>query len=545
MLYTSDNVVDSEHSHPLTFLNQPGWVEVVGHGSFRQLIISNAGFVPKGYSAFTSVGSTQQSVIADVLTEIGELWSNGMLNTSTNGHGSVLQRLDAVHTIKEGYYQPYTTASCTYDTINGPYDDSAVSFPVPSGVPEDTWLNTAGINDSTLHGSPSFVCPGTTKDQIFSTPGSLEQFRLKWIELPQDPFNGSAIGAIILSPRSLANSTQDIIVCTLGAGWGSSIINTSSDGDTYMSSVVDLSVANTNREDNSNTTYFDSYFSTPAEQKASDIVSAFFLPYFPQKPIFVTEAWANYLNPFVSALNTTVIDVLLSPYPPDSLVGLEELAYAAETSLLLLLANGLSDIGATSTLQGEIKTVVEPSGHKKIDGRYWFSGKGDMFIVDPEESKDWVKLRVDSTINGYAYNIRSSSSKVAISFLLAYCVIALSHVLYAAISGKRPLRILVLDSIIDDLGISSTCWDSIGEVTALAMNSTPTTFLKNTCAGIIELNIFKLPVRVVAIRDDEGDGEHLELVFGNVDEKDVKGTPIKPNRVYGTLPKIAKVKKNE
>lgn len=77
------------------------------------------------------------------------------------------------------------------------------------------------------------------------------------------------------------------------------------------------------------------------------------------------------------------------------------------------------------------------------------------------------------------------------------------------------------------------------------MNSTPTTLLKNTCAGIMELNVFKIPVRVLAIRDDEGDGEHLELVFGNVEEKDVRGTPIKPNRVYGTLPKMAKEDKSE
>lgn len=77
------------------------------------------------------------------------------------------------------------------------------------------------------------------------------------------------------------------------------------------------------------------------------------------------------------------------------------------------------------------------------------------------------------------------------------------------------------------------------------MNSTPTTLLRNTCAGIMELNIFKLPVRVLAIQDDEGDGEHLELVFGNVDEKDARGTTIKPNRVYGTLPKMAKEEKSE
>ena len=62
---------------------------------------------------------------------------------------------------------------------------------------------------------------------------------------------------------------------------------------------------------------------------------------------------------------------------------------------------------------------------------------------------------------------------------------------------------------------------------------------------VSELNIFKLPVRVIAIRDDEGDGEHLELVFGNLDSEDTRGTPIQPNRVYGTLPEMVKVEKSE
>ena len=141
-----------------------------------------------------------------------------------------------------------------------------------------------------------------------------------------------------------------------------------------------------------------------------------------------------------------MIDIIISPHASDSYRDPEGLVPTAEGALILLLANGLSNIGATGTLQGEVKTVVEPGagGYRKIDGDYWFSGKGDMFTVDPEESMNWVKLRMDSTINGYAYNIRGVSSKVAISFLLAYCVLTLTHILYAAISGKR-LSILILE----------------------------------------------------------------------------------------------------
>ena len=543
-IYTSVNSVDSEYLALTGGVTGPNWVEVTGHGSQRRLTIQQSLGYSEGYDPYPIAATTQQSVVADVLTGTGTLWLDAVSNITTSGHGSVLQRQDAVHAINSGYYQPYTIASCASDVIRGPQDDSAVAFPLPPYV-DPSMLNQSEYNDSILD-MYSFVYPGITRNQIFDTPGSLTESRLKWVELPQDPFNGSAIGAVILLPRLTENLTQEILVCNLGAGWGASLINTSSfaAGTTFTTSVTDF--PSTNNGSSFNSSRASAIGVTRAESEANAAVIQYNPPYFPKKPVIITEAWATYLNPFISALNTTVIDALMSTAQPVEELTPVQQTIIARWALAGLLANGLASIGATGTLQGDIKTVVKSENTTEWDGYYWFSGKGDMFIVDPEESRDWVKLRVDSTMEGYAYNIRGTSPKVAIAFLLVYCIIALSHALYAAISGESTFRIFkncVL--IIGRLGISSTCWDSIGEVTALAMNSTPTTLLKNTCAGIMELNVFKLPVRVLAVRDDEGDGEHLELVFGNVDEKDVKGTPIKPNRVYGTLPKMAKVEKNE
>ena len=45
-------------------------------------------------------------------------------------------------------------------------------------------------------------------------------------------------------------------------------------------------------------------------------------------------------------------------------------------------------------------------------------------------------LRVDSTIEGYAYNTRGASPRIAIAFLLTYCAVALAHLLYAGITGN-------------------------------------------------------------------------------------------------------------
>ena len=419
----------------------PEWLEVTGRSSERRLSMTVGLDEPEGYDPTPILATIQQTVIADALTETGELWTAALSNVSTSGHGNVLSRQDAAHTINNDYYQPYVKGSCAMDFIQDPNDDSAVAFPIPWGTQANPTLNQSEHNESIL-GIYSFVYPGISKHEILNTPGSLETNRLRWVELPQDPFNGSAIGAVILLPRPIANSTQDILVCNLGAGWGSSIINTSSfgGGTTFTTSVIDPSVVHKiDNWDFSNDTDGDptqKKASGDAEIIAADSVISYVRPLFPSKSIVVTEAWADFLNPFVPDLNTTIIDALMSTAQSARNLTSRGQNRIANCALTALLANGLASIGANGRLQGSMRTVGEPDGSDQIDGSYWFSGKGDIFIVDPEESKDWVKLRVDSTMNGYAYNIHGASPKVAIVFLLVYCIIALSHVVYAAISGK-------------------------------------------------------------------------------------------------------------
>lgn len=38
--------------------------------------------------------------------------------------------------------------------------------------------------------------------------------------------------------------------------------------------------------------------------------------------------------------------------------------------------------------------------------------------------------------------------------------------------------------------------------------------------------------------DQEGEGEHLELVFGDIEDEDPQKRAIKPNRTYGTMPAV-------
>lgn len=444
-IYASINGLDREYSIVAGGSSEPEWIEVTGRSSERRLSMTKGFDEPEGYDPYPTLATIQQTAIADALTETGELWVAALSNVSTSGHGNVLRRQDGAHTISNDYYQPYVKVSCAIDYIHGARDVTPVAFPIPGGVQASPVLNQSEVNESIL-GVYSLLYPGITRDEILDTPGSLEEYRLKWVELPQDPFNGSAIGAVILLPRSVANSTQKILVCNMGAGWGSSIINTSTfaGGTTFTTSVIDPSdyehldsPYNQNVTEDNN---IEQDISPQAEAIAADSVISYWLPFFPEKRITVTEAWADYLNPFVPALNTTVIDALMStPKHTSELTSIGQ-TLVADWALAALLANGLASIGANAKLQGNISTVVEPDGSSQIDGNYWFSGKGNVFTVDPEESRDWVKLRVESTISGYAYNIRGAAPKVAISFLLAYCIIALGHVSYAAISGRNSFQ---------------------------------------------------------------------------------------------------------
>ena len=473
-----------------------------------------------GYDPQTAIATTQQAAVADALSSTSILWTTALQNVTTKGHGSVLSQLNAVHSINTGYYQPYTAASCEHDTIFGHGDLNPVAFPPP---PETTlqMLNTSKFNDSILSGH-AFIYPGITRSQLLNTPGSLEDYRLRWIELPENPFNGTAIGAVVLLPRALDNTTQDVLMCSLGAGWGTSKLNTSTFAGGSQAVFSEVSI-NVNTE----------MFSGPPgasvtpipilENYNIDNEGWFTLPYYPQSLVTVTEDWAQYLNPSILDSNTTIFHRLMTSH-----ILRPDIAISARIILAGLLANGLAGIGSTSRLQGTLKTVVQKDGSEGLDGDYWFSGKGDAFIVNPVESKEWVKLRVYSTFEAFAYNTAGGTPKVAICFLLIYCIFALAHTLYAGITG-----------------ISSTCWDSISEVTALAVNSTPSALLRNTCAGITELNIFKIPVRVLAFRDSESsDGEHLELMFGDLDEKSIQHQVIKENRVYGTMPLLKLKRRN-
>ena len=107
---------------------------------------------------------------------------------------------------------------------------------------------------------------------------------------------------------------------------------------------------------------------------------------------------------------------------------------------------------------------------------------------------------------------------MAVMFI--YCILVLAHVVYLGVSG-----------------ISSTAWDSTAEIVALAINSSPTEYLQNTCAGITGIKVFQTNVRVRTTSNGTGHGghDHLELVFGGSEKEKTREGRLKKNVEYGKL----------
>lgn len=87
-------------------------------------------------------------------------------------------------------------------------------------------LNASAFNYS-IFPIHAFIYPGITRSQILDTPGLQHDYRSRWIELAQDPFDGTAIRAVVMLPRAPGNTTQEVLMCKLGAGWGASKLNMS------------------------------------------------------------------------------------------------------------------------------------------------------------------------------------------------------------------------------------------------------------------------------------------------------------------------------
>jgi hypothetical protein len=200
------------------------------------------------------------------------------------------------------------------------------------------------------------------------------------------------------------------------------------------------------------------------------------LSQWPLENIDISMDWAAFLTPRVFGTNETIVASLLpeNTSTPDTgeidISGAEkEPGYAVDTLLSSLVSLGLSQHIWPEVNYDQPNTTVQ---------------------------KTWMPFVQVVQVPGLAYTTDGYPIKIAIVILLVYCAFAVSHFVYTIISS-----------------VSSSAWDSMPELVALAVNSPPSDQLDHTGAGIERMSTFRVPVGIRAVDD------HLQLQFGPVQRR--------------------------
>lgn len=376
--------------------------------------------------------TTQQAAVADALTTTSSYWFMALYNVTAKGsHGSPLsEQSNSIHTLTGDNYQPFSLGVCLSDSIRSDTDTRPLALPLLSHA-NDPAIANAKITLKNGHERLAILLPGFSRADIRGNSRNSSQYQLQWVELAQPQFRGSSIGAIVTLPQNISDSTttQDIVLCNLAAAWGTTTLQIQqfAGGVGSVSSQLPKEFIKSSPS-----------FAAPGGNIPENYDNLLYWHYtqYPQRRMNITQEWAQYLNPLVRSANRSVFDLIMQEsihFP--GLLASGGAAVEVNYVLVQLIANGLARIGFGDTLQGSPRSVKSVDGTSWIDGNYWLSGKGNVFEVDPTQSKDWLKFHVNSTLEGYAYNTQTVAPRVAIGILILYCIIALGHLFYSAISG--------------------------------------------------------------------------------------------------------------
>ena len=420
----------------------PNAITLNGKNSQRLLYIDEDDFhEPK---IAPRISTTPMAAVADAITTTSDLWSLSLFNVTTqSGHGSPLSDQSAAFQYLTGdSLQGFTAGTCVPEMVFNRTDNR------PLALPFLYYANARPDSNITFENftMPAIVHPNITRDQVLGVSNNESQYFIQWIQLPQKKFNGSSIGAAILLPETQyssqeQNGPQIMILCNFAAGWGRTSLQKNIAENANDDRVSSKVISNQNWND-------EHPMVGPGLISESDEALVYWnYPQYPQKPISIAQSWAQSLNPMVQSANKTVFQLIMQEKP--DLPGGVNIWGSASTfkdALTLMISNGLGRVGFDSILQGDPKSTTSPDGTSWIDGNYWLSGKGVVFKVDLEDANRWLKFHVDSKLKGYAYNTQTVSPRLAIAVMIAYCVIALAHLLYSGITGKfldTLVRILI------------------------------------------------------------------------------------------------------
>ena len=461
----------------------PDTVQVPGAKAVRDLRASNRS--PNfQFSTPMTTASVGSSSIADALVEMGRLWAWSAYNCGSSFHERFWSRLDVTYRVLA--QQPLVSARCL--VVNNVSDTGLIEV-------FDLWDQ----NHNDENGDFSTIVIDYTQDrqmrsmmQGFNTSTVTE---VVWATVPQ--LNGSTLAAFLAVP--LPQNNSKLFSCTLDARIAPGYLQGTRDEPLIVTGADHFSTYDFNNT----------------------------LP-----RISIDPDWAGYLNPVISSDNSTAFQNILraaglcnmNTYTDhDNLVAIVESLFA------LTVVNGLArrdyGVGFLGTLSGNIDGLYLVSNRNLSDTAdqesicedwskqllpsvsHGMGPGGNAFNISDHDKKTGVKFNMQAQAQGWAYSASGSAAKYAIFALLLYVLIAAGHWAYSLKDQK-----------------TSSSWDSISELVALALRSDQSDAFVDTGAGIFSAAIFRKPSQVI---DKDG---RLQLAVGHPEGS---YEMVEPNKYYG------------
>jgi hypothetical protein len=427
-----------------------------GRQNLRNLAIRFNG--PFEYRPPVSAATVPLAAIADAVSKTMKYWTIANSARCTPKQNSFCYYNDISFAVAA--LQPTTYVSCSSNRVN----DTLRFLKIDQDLPIFPLI---AIGNTTF-GSAEWFASATSNGPSLS-----------WIELPESTFGQTSIGAIAaLPPSNVSDTPGQVLACTIDARWANATATaTFLKGPRVVAGLPD------------------DWFTTGRYQLNSKHQLTW-----PQ--VKITPDWAQHINPVIEELGMSVFSMLSNSV--GRLNDISSAPYsinAVEGILAVMLADGMSRTSNLATIQGSLKGFDSNQWMQEIlPGSKVYGDGSSAFNYSYNPGDQFAELKMKVAVNGYGYGY-STATFLSCLVLIIYSFIALVYVAHSTCVSQK----------------TSSAWESITEMLALAKNSAPSSSLYNTGAGISSLSTLKKNVK---IRPND---EHLEMVFEDEDTYDRTG----------------------
>jgi hypothetical protein len=439
----------------------PEKVLIPGPQSLQTLAVRFRG--PFIYQPDVTTATSPSAAISDAVSQIGKYWLVANQHQCSFGNPRFCYYNDIAYTVDT--IQPVTFVRCSAGNVN-----ATVQFPRLDQAPGNYPL--IAYNNTTIGSQQWF-------DEVTRNGSSVS-----WIELPDTYFGRSSVGVVIALPRDNTSGIPgQVFACTVDARWAPATTTVSFLGGPMIASGVPT----------------DWLGGGQLQLNASR------LPSWPQ--INITSEWGESINPIIAEPSESVFQFLCNSIARlDNILLAPSPINAVEAVLSVMITESLAQTSSAATILGSLKGLGSFEWmNEMFPQASVFGSGGSAFNYSYQDGDQSTKFEAKVTVNGYGNGITTATFLSTI-VLVIYSLIAFIYVVCSIFFAKT----------------TSSSWESIAELVALAVNSQPSAALHNTGAGIATLGTYKQPVGIRVSED------HLQMFF-----EEGGGEKVTPNECYG------------